>query len=239
MEGERYKAILFSPAMHGDEYRISLFPGRVDEDPGCLYSVELLAQGESVAFFRPCGHTPLGSQAMHWVTRSVLLLSVVAACGREADPSPSGSLTPASTDVPTTNLPVPRAEPQVVFESDTGPIRVSLEVVSTPAKIQRGLMHRRHLAPDRGMLFVFSSERVRSFWMKNTLIPLDMIFVKADMSIAGIERDTVPLSKESRSVGIATRYVIEVNGGWTAKHGVNTGSRVSLENLPEIKNAPL
>ena len=99
-------------------------------------------------------------------------------------------------------------------------------------------MHRRHLAPDRGMLFVFSTERVRSFWMKNTLIPLDMLFVKEDMSIAGIERDTVPLSLASRSVNIPTRYVIEVNGGWTAKHGIEVGSSVRFENLPTFAAPP-
>jgi uncharacterized membrane protein (UPF0127 family) len=89
------------------------------------------------------------------------------------------------------------------------------------------------------MLFVFSSERVRSFWMKNTLIPLDMLFVQKDMTIAGIERNTVPLSLESRSIGIPTQYVIEVNGGWTAKNGIEPGSKVTLKNLPETSNAPL
>jgi uncharacterized membrane protein (UPF0127 family) len=169
---------------------------------------------------------------------SALLLTMVAACGRDSDPAPSGTLTQTKGDAPAPSQ-EPKVEPQVVFESKSGPIRVNLEVVATPAKIQRGLMHRRHLAPDRGMLFVFSSERVRSFWMKNTLISLDMLFVKEDMTIAGIERNTVPLSLESRSIGIPTRYVIEVNGGWTEKHGIEAGSRITLENLPEIKNAPL
>jgi uncharacterized membrane protein (UPF0127 family) len=68
------------------------------------------------------------------------------------------------------------------------------------------------MAPDRGMLFVFGSDRVRSFWMKNTLIPLDMLFVTKDLVVAGIVRDTKPLTLDPRTVGIATRYVLEVNG---------------------------
>jgi uncharacterized membrane protein (UPF0127 family) len=167
-----------------------------------------------------------------------MLLTMAVACGRDADPAPTRTLAQASGETPATES-QPRVEPEVVFETASGPVKVTLEVVSTPALIQRGLMHRRHLPPDRGMLFVFASERVRSFWMKNTLIPLDMLFVKEDMTIAGIERDTVPLSLDSRSVGIPTRYVIEVNGGWTAKHGVEAGSHITLEHLPEIKNPPL
>ena len=174
---------------------------------------------------------------MKWLSACALLAVLGASCGRDADPAP-GTLATVTSD-PKPAKAKASTEPQVTFESEAGPIVVELEVVSTPAKIQRGLMHRRHLPPNRGMLFVFSSERVRSFWMKNTLIPLDMLFVKADMTVAGIERNTVPLSLESRSIGVPTQYVIEVNGGWTAKHGVEPGSKISLANLPDVKSAPL
>jgi uncharacterized membrane protein (UPF0127 family) len=177
---------------------------------------------------------------MNWLSTGLaLLVPLAAACGRDADPSPPATLSGVTTDPQAEATPSQSVEAQVIFESESGPIAVTLEVVSTPAKIQRGLMHRRHLAPKRGMLFVFSSERVRSFWMKNTLIPLDMLFVKEDMTIAGIQRDTVPLSLESRSVSIPAQYVIEVNGGFTARHGIEAGSRIVLKDLPEISNAPL
>ena len=129
-------------------------------------------------------------------------------------------------------------KPVAVFETEAGPKRLVLEVVSTAARIQRGLMYRKHLAPDHGMLFVFGSDRVRGFWMKNTLIPLDMLFVTHDLEVAGVVENTEPLTLETRSIGIPTRYVIEVNGGWTAKHGVNAGTRVRLENLPDIGVPP-
>lgn len=186
-------------------------------------------------------------QAAAW---SLLWVSIVAfGCSKDADPASERALgnaseTPVSTPKQASVSDAqPAAKPAlataVVFETEDGDKRVGLEVVSTPARIQRGLMHRQHLAPDRGMLFVFGGDRVRSFWMKNTLIPLDMLFVTKDMVVAGVERDTVPLTLESRSIGIPTRYVIEVNGGWTAKNGVKAGTKIRLENMPEISKPPL
>lgn len=175
---------------------------------------------------------------------AILCLALLLGCGRDSDPAPAASRSTAASEKPAAQEKAAREkdesapQPEVVFETPDGELRVKVEVVSTPALIQRGLMHRRHLAPDRGMLFVFGSDRVRSFWMKNTLIPLDMLFVRSDLSIAGIERDTVPLSLKSRSVGIPTRYVLEVNGGWTARHGIEAGDQLRFENLPEIANPP-
>tara|TARA_R110002096_G_scaffold416429_1_gene618904 strand:- start:63550 stop:64113 length:564 start_codon:yes stop_codon:yes gene_type:complete len=186
-------------------------------------------------------------QAAVW---SLLWVSIVAiGCSKDADPASENALvhtadTPTQptqpTRKPTVETPAkPELATAVIFETKDGEKRVQLEVVSTPARIQRGLMHRQHLAPDRGMIFVFGGDRIRSFWMKNTLIPLDMLFVTKDMVVAGVERDTVPLSLESRSIGIPTRYVIEVNGGWTAKNGVDAGTKIRLEEMPTITNPPL
>ncbi len=181
---------------------------------------------------------------------SLVCVSIVAiGCSKDADPASENALGHSSDNPvtapkhPSEVAARPPSEPEldtaVIFETNDGDKRIGLEVVSTPARIQRGLMHRQHLAPERGMLFVFGGDRVRSFWMKNTLIPLDMLFVTKDMVVAGVERDTVPLSLESRSIGIPTRYVIEVNGGWTASHGVDVGTKIRLENMPEISNPPL
>jgi len=166
--------------------------------------------------------------------------------GSEATSTQSSPATQQSIPAESDHVPQTAAEPakpipaktEIVFSTSQGERRVQVEVVSSPAKIQRGLMYRKHLPPDHGMLFVFSTDKVRSFWMKNTLIPLDMLFVREDGSIAGIERDTTPLSVESRSVGLPTRYVLELNGGWTAKYGVEAGATLRIENLPAISGAP-
>lgn len=176
----------------------------------------------------------------------LLLLLSLCSCDRDGAPSGKGSQTPAVPAQEDQGQAIDAAAPEaaaretrILFETKEGEPAVVVEVVQTPAKIQRGLMHRQHMAPDRGMLFVFASDRVRSFWMKNTLIPLDMLFVTSDLKVAGIVRDTEPLTLDSRSVGIPTRYVLEVNGGWTAAHSVETGTQLRIENLPPIAKPPL
>ncbi|MCI0437410.1 MAG: DUF192 domain-containing protein, partial [Gemmatimonadetes bacterium] len=119
-----------------------------------------------------------------------------------------------------------------VHRADGSTVRVALEVVNTPATRERGMMYRTALAEDHGMLFVFPDEVVRSFWMKNTLIPLDMLFIARDGRIVGIAADAVPLSMASRSVGQPSLYVLEVNGGWAARHGVRAGDRVEFRGVP-------
>ena len=83
--------------------------------------------------------------------------------------------------------------PTAVFQTAKGPVRVSLEVVADDASRARGLMYRDHIDDGHGMLFVFDDESDRSFWMKNTLIPLDMIFVGGDGTIVGMKTNTTPL----------------------------------------------
>ncbi len=178
---------------------------------------------------------------MQSVIRGLLLTSLLASCESSTDPASKAPV--ASPSPPTAQQDLAPAtaneSPVAIFKTNAGERTVALEVVSNPATIQRGLMHREHLPPDAGMLFIFGSDRVRSFWMKNTLIPLDMLFIRADNSVAGIERETTPLSLDSRSVGIPTRYVLELNGGWTAKYGIEPGAIVRFEHLPPVSNPPL
>ncbi len=174
----------------------------------------------------------------------VALVLVFAGCGRDGAPNSSGSQTPAKPiDASKPELaqtaPVAEKNTKVIFELASGELEVEVEVVQTPATVQRGLMHRQHMAPDHGMLFVFASERRRSFWMKNTLIPLDMLFIKSDQVVAGVVRDAVPLTLDSRGIETPTRYVLELNGGWTAAHGVDAGTKLRFEDMPEIGNPPL
>ena len=93
-------------------------------------------------------------------------------------------------------------------------------------------MYRTSLPEDGGMLFVFPEQSKQSFWMKNTLIPLDMLFIDGDGRIVGIHPDAVPLSEAPISVGKPSTYVLEVNGGWAARHGVHPGDTVELRGVP-------
>ena len=93
----------------------------------------------------------------------------------------------------------------------------------------RGLMYRTELERDQGMLFVFPDQRPRSFWMKNTCIPLDMLFVDRHGTIVGILENVPTLNLESRGVPCPAAYVLEVNAGWTREHGVFAGQRLEIE----------
>jgi len=136
--------------------------------------------------------------------------------------------TPAPDPRPTTP---PGAQPTIYLATAKGEVAVAAEVVATPARITRGLMFREHLPPDAGMLFVMREERDHEFWMHNTLIPLDMIFIARDKTIAGIVENATPRTDTHRSVGAASVWVLEVNGGWCAAHGVAKGAKVRFEHV--------
>ena len=123
----------------------------------------------------------------------------------------------------------PQPTAKVHLATPSGEIAVSVEIVSTPAKIQRGLMYRRHLPTDTGMLFLMGKEYDWEFWMRNTLIPLDIIFIKKDMTVAGIAENAKPLDETLVSAGQPSLYVLEVSGGWTKEHGVTAGTRVRFD----------
>jgi len=123
--------------------------------------------------------------------------------------------------------------PKVYLSTASGEMTVSVEVVSTPATIERGLMFREHLPPDQGMLFLMDHEQPWSFWMHNTLIPLDMLFIKSDMTVAGIVENATPRTDDLRKVDAPSLYVLEVNGGYCAAHKVTAGSKVRFEGVPQ------
>ena len=104
--------------------------------------------------------------------------------------------------------------------------------MNTPEGRERGMMYRTSNPEDHGMLFVFPEETEHPFWMKNTLISLDMLFVAADGRIVGIHPDAVPLSTNSLTVGKPSMYVLEVNGGWAARHNVRPGDRMEFHAVP-------
>jgi uncharacterized membrane protein (UPF0127 family) len=114
---------------------------------------------------------------------------------------------------------------------DTGERRLvfQVELARTPDEHQRGLMYRQHLAPDAGMLFLFDQEGPQVFWMKNTLIPLDMVFIDHDHRIVGIVADAEPQTLTPRAVPKPSQYVLEIGGGVAAKLGIRPGQRVDFD----------
>lgn len=118
---------------------------------------------------------------------------------------------------------------QVSFpQAQDAPV-LEVELARSPRERQRGLMYRTHMAENAGMLFDFPGRpEVQSFWMRNTCIPLDMLFIEEDGFIAGIVENVPTLNEASRSVPCPVRYVLEVNAGWTRRHGVRAGQWVEL-----------
>ena len=126
-----------------------------------------------------------------------------------------------------------RAEPRVVVRTSEGrSYEFKVEIADTPAKRQLGLQYRKELASDHGMLFIFPAEQIQSFWMKDTPIPLDMIFIDRDWKIVGVVHEATPFSLDSRSVSLPSQYVLEINGGLARKMGIERGDRVRFDQVP-------
>ncbi|MBM2806204.1 MAG: hypothetical protein HW419_4097 [Deltaproteobacteria bacterium] len=127
-----------------------------------------------------------------------------------------------------------QAEPKVTISTKEGrTVSFVVEIADTPSKREMGLQYRRDLAADRGMLFIFPAQSQQSFWMKNTPLPLDMIFINGDRKIVGIVEQTVPFSLDPRSVSAPSQYVLEINGGLSQRHGIKAGDTVRFEDIPQ------
>ena len=120
-----------------------------------------------------------------------------------------------------------------VRQADGTTIPFTIEVATTPAQQEHGLMFRTSLDEHAGMLFIFPSDQDISMWMKNTLIPLDMLFVKSDGTIAHIAHDAVPQSEAIISSGGLVRDVVELKGGAAARLGIHEGDKITSPALPQ------
>jgi uncharacterized protein len=131
-----------------------------------------------------------------------------------------------------------RATATVTFR---GGVQVHAEVVDTPPAIERGLMFRESLPPNQGMLFVFERTGVYPFWMKNTLIPLDIIWLDEDWRIVSIAASVPPCRADpcpTYPPAGPARYVVEVNAGFTRTHGIARGDRVIVAGVRARADRP-
>jgi uncharacterized membrane protein (UPF0127 family) len=119
--------------------------------------------------------------------------------------------------------------PQVTLHPQAvSPIHVSVEIANTNEKRALGLMYRQELPELHGMLFLFPRQGPQSFWMKNTPLPLDIIFIDTSLTIVNIARNTTPYSEKPLSSDKPAQFVLEVNGGFCQRHGIAMGDRVEL-----------
>lgn len=114
---------------------------------------------------------------------------------------------------------------QVHMITDDGPVSFQVELARTPSEQSVGLMFRPSLAEDAGMLFIYPNPARVSFWMKNTMIPLDMIFIDDAGVVVNIAAETEPYSLAPRGSEGAVRAVLEINGGLSAKLGIEPGTQ--------------
>ena len=154
----------------------------------------------------------------------IAVLVIVAACSQ---PTHTSTAENSSTSAPT---PIPL--PRVIFPDG---FTVDLELAVTAEEVASGLMFRPSLPENRGMLFIFDQPRQPSFWMKNTLIPLDLVFLDATGAVADVIAEVPPCAAEpcpnypSSSPVLA---VLEVNAGSAAAHGIEVGTTLQFERVP-------
>jgi uncharacterized membrane protein (UPF0127 family) len=122
----------------------------------------------------------------------------------------------------------------VAFPESKDAPRLEVELMLTNEHHERGLMYRRNLADDKGMLFAWAKPSIHSFWMRNTCIPLDMLFIDREGFVAGIVENVPTLNDDGRSIDCPVPYVLEVAAGWSRKHGVEAGQRVEIEGVPAL-----
>ncbi|MDX2216402.1 MAG: DUF192 domain-containing protein [Oculatellaceae cyanobacterium bins.114] len=155
--------------------------------------------------------------------------------------------TTSSTDAPREVTPTPRLESQIgsgqmlpiTAEAEVRGQRIQLEVALTPEQQAMGLMFRRELADDRGMLFSFAFPRPAQFWMRNTLIPLDMVFL-LNGEVKAIAANATPCTTPTCPLyesGVPVNQVIELRAGRAADLGLQVGDRITIRSLPTSSSA--
>lgn len=151
-----------------------------------------------------------------------VLAILIFSCGEEA---PKKKTKPAPTEKEEV---VYMNEGTITFYGEKDTSTITFELANTPAEIQKGLMYRDNMPDSVGMLFRFPNEDMRSFWMKNTNIPLDIIFVKSNLEIENIEAYAQPYSQYSLPSTGPAQYVIEVNAGYSEKRGIQSGTKIEI-----------
>ncbi len=163
----------------------------------------------------------------------VLALVVVYVVGNNIQTEKLQPATPGTSTVQTRSSVafVKEGELQFLDNHDNLRSAIDIEIADDDASRMQGLMYRDSMAENRGMLFVFPDEAERSFWMENTILPLDIIYVNAQNKIITIQRNTVPYSRDSIPSNGPAKYVVEVNAGYCDRHSVRVGDHIDWKRL--------
>ncbi len=109
--------------------------------------------------------------------------------------------------------------------------KIDIQIAQTDFDRELGLMFRKDMNENRGMLFIFPDIQIRNFWMRNTLIPLDIIFVDSSKTIINIAKNTTPYSDNSYASTRPAKFVVEVNAGFSDKYKISAGDKISWDSL--------
>ncbi len=163
-------------------------------------------------------------------------VSLVGRCVKQTPataPSPVAPASPGACPADPESGPPSVPIVRVTFAGKSA-VHVDAELVRSNHDTMRGLMYRTSLPEDRGMLFDLRVRDDHQFWMHNTCIPLDLLYVDEDGLIVGIVESAPVLDDTSRGVGCPSRYVLEVNAGWSRRHGIRAGQVMNVP--PEAKS---
>ncbi len=155
---------------------------------------------------------------------ALFVAAPLAACAQVMPGEARSSL--ADATLPDAEVVFGGPEPLAIETADGTLHRFTVEIADTPRRRVRGLMHREAMDADAGMLFNFEQTQIQSIWMRNTLIPLDILYVYEDGEIAKIIENAQPLSERSLWSDFPVRYVVELNGGLVQRIGAEPGDRI-------------
>jgi uncharacterized membrane protein (UPF0127 family) len=173
--------------------------------------------------------------------RSWALVFCFAVAGCRRDPPSNGNSLRVNSADPTAETYVGPTLPMgkvLLRDAYGGTHLVEVEIAATAAARNRGMMWRRELPEGKGMLFLFPNEAENTFWMRNTFIPLDLIFINQQRKVVGIVPQAAPKTLTTRSVGRPSLYVLEVPGGWAEKQGITVGSEVEIQGASMLPVEP-
>jgi uncharacterized membrane protein (UPF0127 family) len=146
-------------------------------------------------------------------------------------PETAPRIPPPAENCPADPEPPPKTKPsrsEMMFSDAPSTPHVEVEIAKSRHDVEKGLMFRRSMAENEGMIFKLDGRRDQTFWMQNTCIALDMFFIDDDGVIVGIVEGAAPLTETTRSCGCPSVFVLELNGGWARRHGAFPGQKVTI-----------